>query len=64
MAAGVASSDTARASIAVGDKFDATTQTWTDVSPNLGGICPEFQSVHGQAWSPVAARRAASPSAA
>ncbi len=52
MAAGVASSDTARASIAVGDKFDATTQTWTDVSPNLGGICPEFQSC---AWAGVVA---------
>ncbi len=48
MAAGVASNDTARASIAVGDKFDATSQTWTDVSPDLGGICPEFQDC---AWA-------------
>ena len=48
MSAGVASNDSARASIAVGDKFDATSQTWTDVSPSLGGICPEFQSC---AWA-------------
>ena len=52
MSAGVASNDTARASIAVGDKFDATSQTWTDVSPSLGGICGEFQSC---AWAGVLA---------
>ena len=52
MSAGVASNDTARASIAVGDKFDATSQTWTDVSPSLGGICAEFQSC---AWAGVLA---------
>jgi hypothetical protein len=52
MAAGVASNDTAGASIAVGDKFDATSQAWTDVSPNLGGICPEFQSC---AWAGIVA---------
>src|SRR5215472_4934259 len=48
MSAGVASNDTAYASIAVADKWDAKSQTLTDVSPDLGGICPEFQSC---AWA-------------
>jgi hypothetical protein len=52
MAAGVASNDSAGASIAVGDKFDATSQVWTDVSPSLGGICAEFADC---AWAAVIA---------
>jgi hypothetical protein len=52
MSAGVASNDSDRASIAVGDKFDATSQTWTDVSPDLGGICAEFGSC---AWAGIVA---------
>lgn len=50
--AGVASNDSDRASIAIADQRDATSQAWTDVSPGLGGICGEFQSC---AWAGVMA---------
>jgi hypothetical protein len=53
IAAGVASSDQAGASIATADSWDATTSTWTDVSPSgLGGICGEFRSCD---WAGVVA---------
>jgi hypothetical protein len=52
MSAGIASNDSAHASIAVADQWDASSQAWTDVSPNLGGICGEFRSC---AWAGVIA---------
>jgi hypothetical protein len=53
MAAGVASSDQAGASIATANTWDATTSTWGDASPtSLGGICGEFSSC---AWAGVVA---------
>jgi hypothetical protein len=52
MTAGVASNDNARASVAAGDTYDAISQTWADVSPNLGGICAEFGTC---AWAGVIA---------
>jgi hypothetical protein len=44
MAPGSASSDVQMGTIALAGTWNATTKSWTDVSPDLGVLCPEFHT--------------------